>query len=140
MDCTRPQMDSPPLIALDPQRLSEARDAEGKLLSVQREVDPRFELSAVIRAIQKGPNLPVRFETVKGSRFPVLSNVLGSDGLVAAMVGAEPTILAQRLATPLDRSSAEIAEEFNDDPGDLEEIVHPEKDGGPYIATGIVAV
>ena len=141
-------MHSPPLIALDPRRLSEALEAEGKLLRVRREVDPHFDLAAVIRAIQKGPNLPVLFETVKGSRFPVLSNVLGSYDLVATMIGAEPTRLAQRWATLLNRSTAEIAENFIEEPGDFEEItlldlpqiVFSEKDGGPYITAGIIAV
>ena len=41
-------MHSPPLIALDPRRLSEALEAEGKLLRVRREVDPHFDLAAVM--------------------------------------------------------------------------------------------
>ena len=101
-------MHSPPLIALDPRRLSEALEAEGKLLRVRREVDPHFDLAAVIRAIQKGPNLPVLFETVKGSRFPVLSNVLGSYDLVAAMIGTEPTRIAQRWAAPIARLESSL--------------------------------
>ena len=137
---------SPPIIALDPRRLSETLEAEGKLLRVRREVDPRHELSGVIHAVQKGPNLPVLFEKVKGTRFPVLSNVLGSYSLVAAMLGAERTSLAQRWSTLLERNANEITEEFIDQPAeydeisllDLPQIVFSGKDGGPYITAGIV--
>lgn len=137
-----------PMIALDLQRLVSALEAQGKLLRVRREVDSRFELSAVIRTVQKGPNLPVYFEKVKNSRFPVLSNVLGSYNLVADMLGAERTSLARRWMALLDRSAAEITGKLDDEPADYEEInlldlpqiVFAEKDGGPYITAGIVTV
>ena len=110
------------LITLEPRRLSLALEAQGKLLRVRREVDPRFELSAVIRAVQKGPNLPVLFEAVKGSRFPVLSNVLGNYDLVAAMIGAEPASLARRWTALMDQNPAELTETIGNEQADYEEI------------------
>ena len=40
-----------------------------QLLVVKKEVDPKFELHAVVRKVQAGPNLPVLFEKVRGTRF-----------------------------------------------------------------------
>lgn len=139
---------SHPLITLEPRQLAAALEAQGKLLRVRREVDPRFELSAVIDAVQKGPNLPVLFERVKGTRFPVLSNVLGNYDLVAAMIGADSASLARRWATLMDENPAEFTKTFGNEQGDYEEIellelpqiVFAEKDGGPYITAGIIAV
>src|SRR3954467_3672613 len=39
--------------------------ASGQLLEVEREVDPRFELNAVVRKVQAGPNLPILFKKVR---------------------------------------------------------------------------
>lgn len=49
-----------------------------QLLVVKREVDPTFELNAVIRKNQAHQNLPILFEKVRGSRYPVISNTLGN--------------------------------------------------------------
>jgi len=43
-------------------------EAAGQLLRVRREVDPKFELAAVVQAIQRRENLPVLFERVRGTR------------------------------------------------------------------------
>ena len=51
-----------------------------QLLVVKKEVDPKFELHAVVRKVQAGPNLPVLFEKVRGTRFPFVSNLLGNYG------------------------------------------------------------
>src|SRR5688572_19974392 len=96
-------MNSSPVIALELDRLVAALEERGELLRIRRAVDPRFEVSAVIRAVQKGPNLAVLFERVNGSRFPVLSNVLGDPARLAGMLGAERTSLARHWTTLLDR-------------------------------------
>src|ERR1700680_1098601 len=142
------ETDTTSLIRLEPTRLVAALEAQGKLLRVSREVDPRFELSAVIHAIQKGPNLPVLFESVKNCRYPVLSNVNGSYGLVASMIGANPNNLAQRWAALMERNLADLPKEVADPPGETEEIglldlpqlVFAGKDDGPYITAGIFVV
>ena len=138
---------SSPLIGLDLNQLIAALHAEGKLLHVSREVDPRFELGAVIQAIQKGPNLPVLFEAVKGSHYPVLSNVNGNYGLVASMLGAGRNSAAQRWATMMESNPADLPQEAvqadaTEEIGlrELPQLVFAGKDGGPYITAGIIAV
>ena len=51
-------------------------DGRGDLCRVRREVDPKFELTAVMRKMQKGPNKPLMFENVQGSTMPIATNVL----------------------------------------------------------------
>ena len=82
-----------------------------KLLVVEREVDPRFELNAVIRKIQAGENLPVLFKHVRGTRFPVLSNALGNYGLVAQLLGVQIGRLAARWAELAMPNAAPVTEE-----------------------------
>ena len=50
----------------------------GEVAVVGREVDPRFELAAVTRAVQKRGEHAVLFERVAGSDKPVVSNLYGS--------------------------------------------------------------
>lgn len=42
-------------------------DADGQLLRVRREVDPRFELPAVTKRIQQTTNLPVLFGSARST-------------------------------------------------------------------------
>ncbi len=82
------------LLSLDMRGLIAALEAEDRVLRLSKEVEPRFELAAVTRHIQETSNLPVVFEKVKGSSFPVVSNLYGNYALVAGMFGAEPSALA----------------------------------------------
>jgi UbiD family decarboxylase len=50
---------------------------QGKLLIVDREVEPKFEVNAIIRKVQEGPNLPVLFRNIRGCNYPVLSGPFG---------------------------------------------------------------
>ncbi len=120
---------------------------EGALLTVRREVDPNFELNAVVRKVQAGPNRAVLFERVRGSRFPVLSNALGSTAAVARLLGVGIEGVAERWAALTD-PSAPAAEGEHAAPvaagleeialAELPHIVYCEKDAGPYITAGII--
>ena len=70
--------------------------SRGQLLVVHKEVDPKFELNAVARKIQAGPNLPVLFEKVRGTRYPVVSNTFGNYGLIARLLGVDIGRVAAR--------------------------------------------
>ena len=64
--------------------------ANGHLLRIRKAVDPRFELAAVTTHVQQRRNLPVLFENVKGTRFPVVSNLYGNYAIVAGILGTGP--------------------------------------------------
>jgi UbiD family decarboxylase len=124
----------------------ESLEQRGKLLTVDREVDPKFELNAVVRKIQSEMNLPVLFNKVRGSRYRVVSNTLGNYGIIAELIGEQRSGVARRwseLTSTMDAgslpqfpSSAAEYEEIS-----LDEIPHltfSEKDAGPYITAGVI--
>jgi UbiD family decarboxylase len=123
-------------------RLLKRRD---QLLVVRKEVDPKFELNAVIRKIQSGPNLPVLFEKVRGTRYPVVSNTFGNYGIIAQLLGVDIGRVAARW-TELTGSTEPIAEEHPSEQADLEEIsladvpqiTYSEKDAGPYLTASVI--
>ena len=120
-------------------------DSRKQLLVVSREVDPKFELNAVVRKVQDGPNLPILFEKVRGTRYPVVSNLLGNYKFIAGLLGVEVGQVAARWAD-LTTSSAPIAGEHDAREPDYEEIsladlphlTFSEKDAGPYITAGVI--
>jgi 4-hydroxybenzoate decarboxylase len=121
-------------------------EATGRLLRVRREVDPRFELAAVLRAVQRSSNLPVLFERVKGTRLAVVSNVCGSYESIAQILGVEPDQVVRRWAA-LMAEPAPARQPALAGTDDLEEIslfdlplvTYCEKDAGPYLTAGVIA-
>src|SRR5207253_10461587 len=78
-------------------------DGRGDVIRIRKEVDPRFEVAALIRDIQQRRNQPVLFERVKGSALPIVSNTCGSYASVSAALGVEPRELARTWAERLRR-------------------------------------
>ena len=84
--------------------------SRGQLLTVRKEVDSKFEINAVVRKIQSGPNLPVLFEKVRGTRYPVIRNIFSNYGLIAQMLGVDIGRIATRW-TELTAATGSIAEQ-----------------------------
>jgi 4-hydroxy-3-polyprenylbenzoate decarboxylase len=66
--------------------------AAGELVTIEREVDPELEIAAIADRVSKaGPehNKALLFTDVKGSRFPVLMNALGSERRMNMVCGVE---------------------------------------------------
>lgn len=127
-----------------PQFVSGLRE-KGWLLVVDREVDPRFELNAVVQKVQAGPNLPILFQRVRGTRFPVLTNTLGNYAVVSELLGVPPNKAAARWSQ-LTQPGPAITEELAGEPDggwqeisllDLPQLLYCEKDVGPYITAGV---
>ena len=121
--------------------------ARGEMLVVEREVDPRHELAAVIKAAQAESDLPILFRKVRGSAMPVVSNLYGSRARLCEMIGAAdgnyctrwrklmqgmkpsaPDFLAT-VAPPADLRAARLSE--------LPQITYAEHDAGPYFTAAI---
>ena len=121
-------------------------EANGQLLRIRKEVDPKFELAAVTAHVQQSRNLPVLFENVKGTRFPVVSNLYGNYAIVAEILGTGPAELAATWAAmtedrsdPSDPAQTDGPVELHD--VSLSEIPHVtfcEKDAGPYLTAAVV--
>jgi 2,5-furandicarboxylate decarboxylase 1 len=117
---------------------------------VTRPVDPAHEITALVVKLEKeGRRRPVLlFENVKGTSFPVLTNLHASRGRLAAAINAAPDRMLptylRAMERPLPprvvgtgpvkdvvRRGAEV------DLGLLPQIVHHDRDAGPYVTAAI---
>ena len=120
-------------------------EAAGELVRIQREVDPRFEIAAVIHRLQREHNKAVVFERVRGSSVPVAGNVLGSHERIARLLGVTKDALSRTWGGMEDdlASWPDGCGELADEPYEevsldsLPILTHCEKDGGPYITAGV---
>jgi 2,5-furandicarboxylate decarboxylase 1 len=76
------------------------------LLEIEREVDPRFETTAILMKLEERQRSPVLwFKRIKATSFPVVSNVCGSMGRLAFALGCPlnkvSTRYAEGIATPI---------------------------------------
>jgi 4-hydroxybenzoate decarboxylase len=116
---------------------------EGKLRVVEREVSPRHELAAVTQASQAQSDAALLFRRVAGSRYPVMTNVLGSRPRLVELIGASDGSFCRRWVELMRRQAP--APEIVPEPADLEairiadlpQIVYFERDAGPYITAGV---
>ncbi len=124
-------------------------EEEGEIIHVKKEVDPRFELAAVLQRIQDTVNKAVVFDKVKNHEMPVVSNLLGSHRRVALSVDSTPErVLEDWTMKESKPRRAQVIESgpckevvLNDEKADLTRlpiVTHHEEDGGPYITAGVV--
>ncbi len=118
----------------------------GELAVVDREVDGRFELAAVTKAVQRAGERAVLFNRVSGSNMRVASNLYGSHARLARLIGAGDRPFTHRWSElqqqPLSLSQATALESFPADRLDgnlagLPKITYHGHDAGPYITSGI---
>lgn len=120
--------------------------AEGRLRCIEREVDPRFELAAVTLRAQAESDAALLFKRVRGTRFPVVTNVFGSRPRLCELIGAKDGRLCQRWSELTATAVKELpmpAPAYPEDEyqevslAELPHIQYFEKDAGPYITAGI---
>ena len=120
----------------------------GELARITKPVDPKFQLAAVTKALQKAGEQAVLFEAVKGSDFPVVSNLYGSHDRLRAMIGATDQTFCQRWNTLTEAAARATAKDCltqYDGPddfitgklSDLPAITYHGRDGGPYFTSAI---
>jgi 4-hydroxy-3-polyprenylbenzoate decarboxylase len=117
----------------------------GQLRRIAEPVSPRFELSAMLSAADRGPAL--LFESVQGSKLPVVGNVLGSRERIASSLGVAPGEIGERIVAalakpiePVPATDAPCQEVVVDDP-DLASLPLPwffEHETGPYVTAGAI--
>jgi UbiD family decarboxylase len=103
----------------------------------------------VLRKTQKGPNVGLLFETVKGSPLPVATNVMSRRATLAGALGIETARLLPELAAREAKAIAPsvvsdapvqdvvITADALDVARDVPQVVHSERDAGAYITAGI---
>jgi UbiD family decarboxylase len=121
-----------------------------ELVIVSKTIDPAYEITAfVVKLEREARRRPVLvFESVAGTRFPVLTNLHASRSRLALAIGASPeatlpTYLAamERPIAPRTVSSGPVKDVVlrGDalDLGALPQIVHHEGDGGVFLTAAI---
>ncbi|MBS1887653.1 MAG: UbiD family decarboxylase [Actinobacteria bacterium] len=118
-------------------------------LKTSHEVDPRFELTGVLRKFQDANQFPmVLFEDVKGCEVPVLGNALGSRDRLALLFDTDSKGLARAYD---ERQGTKIPPEIVEtgpvkevvqtgdeiDVTKIANIVHCADDAGEYISSGV---
>jgi 4-hydroxy-3-polyprenylbenzoate decarboxylase len=117
----------------------------GELRRIREPVDPRFELSALLAAGDRGPAL--WFEDVSGHELPVVGGLLASRERIAHGLGVAAGEIQNRLLhalahpqTPVEVPAAPCQEVEVDSP-DLARLPIPwffEHETGPYITAGAI--
>ena len=113
----------------------------GTLRSISRAVDPRYELIAVMRAVQKAGNEPLLFANVSASPTPVATNIFGRREVLSLALGLEPKMLLPSLVAqeaaqldPVVVPDAPVHEVVQtagfDVARDIPQVVHSERDAG----------
>lgn len=117
-------------------------DEKGLLTRISNPVDPKYEISTLMKMLDGHVLL---FDHVNGSSMPIVANVCSTRDLVAIGLGTSRKELIARLTDAIDHPKkvstleAEGYEEMDPDLGKLPILTYYPKDGGPYIASGVVA-
>jgi UbiD family decarboxylase len=72
-------------------------EARGDLKRIRVEVDPDLEITEIVSRVVREGGPALLFERVKGSRFPLAINFLGSYERVEQVLGMHPEALGERL-------------------------------------------
>jgi len=118
--------------------------ANGQLLVIEKEVDPKHELAAVVVAAQRQSERAVLFKRVRGSRFPVVANLYGSHARLCEMTQCGEHTFAERwLALTEGNASNAPAPDRPFVPhqrgllSDLPQITYHARDAGPYFTSAV---
>lgn len=119
----------------------------GDLLVVDREIDPAHELAAVTNLAQKKWGKPVLFTNVKGTRFPVVTNVYSTRERLGEVIGIDARDFCQqwnKLSSmgaqdggPLLVPAAETPKYREVRLSELPLITYSDLDGAPYFTSAM---
>ncbi|MFQ5916370.1 MAG: UbiD family decarboxylase [Candidatus Binatia bacterium] len=117
---------------------------------VKREVDPKYEVAAILTKLEEIRKLPILFyEKVKGSSFPVVANVYSTKKKIASSIGIDPRKFRERYIEAIENQIPprivsdgpvmdETIGEKDVDLRTLPLMTYHEGDAAPYITAGIV--
>jgi UbiD family decarboxylase len=128
--------------------IKRTRPAEFQIVS--RPIDPAYEITGLVAKLEKeGRRRPVLlFENVKGTRFPVITNLHASRSRLAAAINSAPDTLLPTYLRAMERPLPptvvatgpvkEVVRRGGDvDLMALPQIVHHDRDAGPYVTAAI---
>ncbi len=130
--------------------LKEVEDNQSDdFVRIEKEVDPKFELCGVIRKFQENGKYPlVYFEKVRGTKFPIVSNLFANPRRLALAFGVrENSMLLDYMSKEDKRIPSRMVSDgpvkenkFAGSKVDLSiipHITHCEKDAAPYVTSGV---
>jgi len=118
----------------------------GRLMAIQREVDPYLEMARVINRLE---GQPLIFEKVKGFDYRVVAGICAEREYFALDLGIDVEQLlftsSEALANPLTPEIADAGpcQQVVEEQVNLEKLpilTHLPQDGGPYITAGVVVI
>lgn len=126
-------------------------ERKGELIRISEEVDPRFEISGVLKMLDEKKGPAVIMEKPKGYTMPVVGNLMGTRKRLAMAFGVdEQDIIEEYLRRKENLISPKVVlegpvkevviKEEIDILGFFPVVTYSEKDSNPYITTGVVIV
>ena len=125
-------------------------EKSGCLIRIDEELDPKFEVSAVLRLLEEKQDQDpaVLFKKIKGYNIPVAGNLFSSEKKIAIALGVEEGVLwdeyQKRLRSPLppvlvDKGPVQevVIKEGIDIQKVLPVLTYHERDVSPYITQGV---
>lgn len=122
-------------------------DARGRLVTIDDELSPEFEIAAVVREVDRRAGKAVLCRRVKGSSMPVVGNILGRRENIALAMEIDGDVTHEYIKRrsnpipPVVVDSPPCQEVVHDGPIDLAKLLpiltHHERDTGPYLSSGI---
>src|SRR5688500_660676 len=70
--------------------------AEGEIVEISAEVDPYLEIAEIHRRVIEADGKALFFKNVKGSKFPVVTNLFGSKKRIDLAFGPKPLQFVKR--------------------------------------------
>ncbi len=126
------------------------RENPREFCRVKKEVDPRYEVAAILTKLEEARKLPILFyEKVKGSAFPVVTNVYSTKKKIASSIGIDPNMFRDTYIEAVENpvppkivSDGPVMEERVGE-GDVDlralpMMTYHEGDAAPYITAGMV--
>jgi UbiD family decarboxylase len=117
---------------------------ENEIVTIKAEVDPYLELAEVHRRVISEGGPALLFERVKGSRYPVVTNLFGTERRIDLAFGPKPEILVRQMVhiaeSILPPKFGELWQVV-DRPARLDQLpvlTTWQEDGGPFITLPLV--
>jgi 2,5-furandicarboxylate decarboxylase 1 len=124
-------------------------ESKGELIRIKEELDPKYEVAAVLHELGQKDSPAVFFEKVKGYDVPVAGNLFGRRRRFALALETEEGDIEGKLdrgkgapIAPVMVEEAAVKQVILKDEIDLLKVIpilsHSEKDAGPYITQGVL--
>ncbi len=118
-------------------------EIDQEVMHISRSVSPVYEVAAITARAQDGN--AVLFENVDGSKYMIVSNLLGTRSRFALALGTDAGHIHQTMhraitgsRKPQTKQPGAFMDNHSNDIGDMPIVTHFEKESGPFITSSLV--